>query len=539
MISFRMPLRIAIGIGVAGLAWQACRSNDSEEDSIIAALTGLQTAAFQDGVSGYAGTTDTGILESSPTTNGGTGSMATVDGDEPSGSSKDASLLMRWDLSSLTLAPGGTLSSATITLQITDPSSNTYGLYALKRAWSETSATWNQAQPGSAWQTAGALGEADRDPAPLGTLAPTANGSYVIALNAAGLARIKAWLDVPAQNFGIILSNTSNSNGVDVVTRESATVTSRPRLTVTYASTSVTDAAAPDVPAATGGSLATGGTPGGAQGGMGGGTGVAPPAVLYAAGDVGDCAETGDTATGNLLDGSTDPIALLGDIGYPNGTASDLATCFGQPWGRHKPRIHPAPGNHEYVTVGASAYYAYFGAAAGDPDKGYYSYEVGPWHVVALNSNCGDVACSAGSAQEQWLRQDLAAHPTACTLAYFHHPRFNSGHHGNATNMGAIWQALMEYSADVVLSGHEHGYQRWKPMNPGGTAVSNGLAEFVVGTGGTTLVAFSGAKPSNVVVRDATTPGVLKLTLRAKSYDWSFLPIVGKTFTDQGTASCH
>jgi len=324
------------------------------------------------------------------------------------------------------------------------------------------------------------------------------------------------------------------------------------RDTITYAAAPA-DAATQEPPSGSGGSSAGGGVEtdaGGAAGspmGTGGGLaaccagsgGGTPSAVLYAAGDVGDCAETGDTATGNLLDGSTDPIALLGDIGYPNGSASDLATCFGQPWGRHKPRIHPAPGNHEYVTSGASAYFAYFGAAAGDPSKGYYSYEVGPWHVVALNSNCSNVACAAGSAQEQWLRQDLAAHPTTCTLAYFHHPRYNSGHHGNATNMTAIWQALMDFKADVILAGHEHGYQRWKPMNAIGTSVTEGITEFVVGTGGTTLVAFSGSKPSNVVVRDATTPGVLKLTLHASSFDWHFLPIVGKTFTDQGSASCH
>ena len=240
------------------------------------------------------------------------------------------------------------------------------------------------------------------------------------------------------------------------------------------------------------------------------------------------------------MDGLTGPIALLGDIAYPDGSATDFANCFDPPWGRHRSRFRPAPGNHEYQTPGAAGYYAYFGAAAGDPSKGYYSYDVGAWHVVALNSNCSDVSCAAGDAQEQWLRQDLAANPRACTLAYWHHPRFSSGHNGNATTMAPIWQALDDFGADLVLAGHDHGYQRLGPMNSSGAMAASGIVELVVGTGGADLNnTFSGTKPANVVVRNGTTLGVVKLTLRDTGFDWQFMPVAGQTFTDVGSASCR
>jgi hypothetical protein len=244
-------------------------------------------------------------------------------------------------------------------------------------------------------------------------------------------------------------------------------------------------------------------------------------------------------ATGLLLDGSLDPIAVLGDIAYPNGSLADFSNCFDSSWGRHRPRIRPAPGNHEYLTPGAAGYFTYFGQAAGDPSKGYYSYDLGSWHVIALNSNCSAVGCAAGGAQEQWLRQDLAANPRACTLAYWHHPRFTSGDHGNTTAVAPLWKALVDNHADVVLNGHDHGYQRWRPMNASGAASATGVTEFVVGTGGTSLTRFRTTKPANNLVRDAATHGVLKLTLRDTGYDWQFIPITGKTFTDTGSADCQ
>lgn len=548
------------------LAPAACADEVSPaRRSTHALASAARTVLLQNGVDSYAGSADTVLSQSRPTTAGGTATTLSVDGDEPSGSGQDTAILLRWDVSSI--PPGSVVQQVSLAVRVTDPSSNSYPIMALQRAWTESSATWAVAQAGLAWEVAGAQGGSDRAPTALASLTATATGPSQVNWNAPGVAAVQRWVDAPAQNFGIILASAGNANGLDIASREHATVSARPALSVTYLPAAgpapgEADAAieTPGTGGAPGsGGSASGGAPvvasGGASGSVDAAADLAPPsggepvdaplpglpapAVLFAVGDVGDCNTTADTETAKLLDGSTDPIALLGDIGYPNGSASDLANCFGQPWGRHKSRVRPAPGNHEYLTSGASAYFQYFGAAAGTAGKGYYSYQVGSWHVVALNSNCTKVSCGAGSAQEQWLRQDLAAHPAACTLAYWHHPRYNSGHHGNATNMTALWKALMDFGADVVLTGHEHGYQRWKPMNESNVQLASGITEFIVGTGGTDLVAFSGSKPANVVVRDASTPGVLRLTLRPDGYDWRFLPIAGKTFSDQGSAGCH
>ncbi|WP_199729012.1 metallophosphoesterase [Corallococcus sp. CA053C] len=280
--------------------------------------------------------------------------------------------------------------------------------------------------------------------------------------------------------------------------------------------------------------------------GCSGPEGTHPPAgtvgdpVLLAAGDIGNCGTTQDTDTGNLLDALPGTIALLGDLAYTSGTPTEFNTCFDPAWGRHKARMKPTPGNHEYLTSGAAGYYGYFGALAGDPSKGYYSYNLGDWHLVALNSNCAAVGgCGAGSAQETWLRQDLAANPRTCTLAYWHHPRFSSGSHGDDTTVQPLWKALDDAGADLILTGHDHDYERWKPQTAAGTATANGIVQFVVGTGGTSLRAFTSAQPANSALRDASTWGVLKLTLHSTSYDWEFVPIAGQTFTDKGTGACH
>jgi len=200
-------------------------------------------------------------------------------------------------------------------------------------------------------------------------------------------------------------------------------------------------------------------------------------------------------------------------------------------------------GNHDYHTVGASGYYTYFGAAASPLDtnctsdcKGYYSYNLGAWHIIALNS---EIDHAAGSVQEQWLRADLAGNQNMCTLAYWHKPRFSSGtSHGNNSSFQPFWQALYDYGADVVLNGHDHEYERFAPQSPTGQAdPTRGIREFIVGTGGAGLYSFSTIQP-NSEVRNNTTYGVLKLTLHATSYDWQFVPIAGQTFTDVGSGNC-
>jgi hypothetical protein len=263
-------------------------------------------------------------------------------------------------------------------------------------------------------------------------------------------------------------------------------------------------------------------------------------AVLVAAGDIASCASRGDEATGRLLDHIDGTIAGLGDYAYPNGSARDYRRCFEPSWGRFKARIRPAAGNHEYRQRGASVYFGYFGAAAGDPRTGYYSYNLGSWHVVVLNSNCRIVACAAGSAQERWLRADLAANRTACTLAYWHHPLFTSGaNHGSATETRPLFQALYDAGAEVVLAGHNHNYERFAPQTPAGALdTARGVRQFVVGTGGGSHYGFRAAK-RNSEVRDKTAYGILKLTLRADGYEWRFVPEAGKSFTDAGSGRCH
>ena len=231
-------------------------------------------------------------------------------------------------------------------------------------------------------------------------------------------------------------------------------------------------------------------------------------------------------------------IAVLGDAQYDRGTGAEFAASFARTWGRLRARLRPAVGNHEYLTAGASAYFRYFGAAAASPN-GYYSYDLGAWHVVVLNSNCAFVSCTAGSAQESWLRADLAAHPARCTLAYWHHPRFNSGFHGNDLAVAPLWNALYSAGADLVLTGHDHDYERFAPQNSAGRRDPlHGMREFVVGTGGKDLGPLRAVRPTSER-RDNRTFGVLALTLRPAGYSWRFVPETGGRFRDAGGGSCH
>ena len=264
-------------------------------------------------------------------------------------------------------------------------------------------------------------------------------------------------------------------------------------------------------------------------------------AVLVGAGDIADCRNlAGAEATAKLLDHIPGTVFAAGDLAYPDGTKENFV-CYGQTWGRAKSRTRPAPGNHEFHSSGATPYFDYFGPAAGDPQNGYYSYELGSWHIIALNSECRDVGgCDAGSRQEKWLRSDLAAHPAACTAAYWHKPLFSSGGaHGNDPEIKLLWQVLYDAHATIVVNGHDHDYERFGPQTPDGAAdPSRGIREFVVGTGGKSHRPFGTIRP-NSELRNADAFGVLKLTLRDKGYDWQFIPEAGKSFTDSGSGTCH
>lgn len=274
------------------------------------------------------------------------------------------------------------------------------------------------------------------------------------------------------------------------------------------------------------------------RGGLSGDNSGAP--VLVGAGDIASCSSKGDEATANLIGGIAGTVFTTGDNVYPSGTPAEFENCYEPSWGQHKARTKPSSGDHDYKTENASGYFDYFGAVAGDSNEGYYSYDLGNWHVVVLNTKCATVGgCEDGSPMVEWLEEDLAANSGPCTLTYFHHPLFSSGQHGNITRMRSIWEALYAENVDVVLNGHDHNYERFAPQNPNGEAdPARGIREFVVGTGGADLRSFGAVEP-NSEVRNSNTHGVLKLTLHPERYEWRFVPEAGKTFADYGSTSCH
>src|SRR5437763_1486644 len=263
---------------------------------------------------------------------------------------------------------------------------------------------------------------------------------------------------------------------------------------------------------------------------------VLPPTtfVLVGAGDIADCTTDGASLTASVLDNVPGTVFTVGDNAYPSGATADYTNCYAPTWGRHKARTRPAPGNHEYSTAGATPYFTYFGAAAGEPGKGYYSYDLGDWHVIALNSN---IAHTAGSPEEQWLRADLAATTKRCALAYFHHPLFSTATLADTT-VRPLWQALYDYGVEFVINGHEHHYQRFAPQTPRGVAdPGHGIREFIAGMGGARLFDL-GAPLPNTEAQFNKSYGVLKLELSPGGYTWRFVPASG-SYNDSGSGSCH
>ena len=251
----------------------------------------------------------------------------------------------------------------------------------------------------------------------------------------------------------------------------------------------------------------------------------APAWTLVAAGDIASCRSTGDERTAALVARIPGTVAVLGDIVYEGGTAAEFRDCYS--WRRFRGRTRAALGNHEYGSAGARPAKAYFGL----PDRGYYSYELGAWHVVVLNSNCGPAGgCQDGAPQQRWLAADLARSSARCTLGYWHHPRFSSGLHGSDETMAALWGTLARAGADVVLAGHDHHYERFAPID--------GIRSFVVGTGGRSHYPVLWRVRRSQVVND-TTFGVLRLTLRPAAFEWRFVPVAGSSFRDSGSATCR
>jgi hypothetical protein len=261
----------------------------------------------------------------------------------------------------------------------------------------------------------------------------------------------------------------------------------------------------------------------------------APP-VLVGAADIARCGRAQAEATAKLLDKIEGTVFTAGDHAYPNGTPTEFLTCYDPTWGRHRKRTRPSPGNHDYDMPDAAPYFEYFGASAGPAGRGYYSYNLGAWHIIALNSNPG--ASSWGAAQENWLIEDLKANPAICTLAYWHHPRFSSGErYGNHPHVANLFKILYDHGADVIIAGHDHIYERFAPQNPAGKADPLGIRQFIAGTGGARLYRIGTIK-ANSEIRNTAAHGVLKLTLHSTSYDWEFIAIRGQKFRDSGAAQC-
>jgi len=267
--------------------------------------------------------------------------------------------------------------------------------------------------------------------------------------------------------------------------------------------------------------------------------------TLVGAGDIASCENIeGARATAKLLERIPGTIFAAGDLAYERGTAAEFQNCYDTTWGEFKARTRPVPGNHEYGEPTASAYFKYWGKQAGPEDKGYYSYDLGSWHIVGLNTNCtvkGLGGCATGSPEEEWLRQDLADHPDACILAYSHQALFSSGllkTHAIHPELKVFWQDLYDAHAALFLVGHEHSYERFAPQDPEGhSEPERGIREIVIGTGGRSHDPLGFSIP-NSEVRNASTYGVLKLTLTPGHYSWQFIPVEGESFTDSGSGEC-
>jgi acid phosphatase type 7 len=479
------------------------RANGSIRGTALAAALGvLSSVLVAGGDPVFSATTSTATFYATgdayvstkyPAKNFGSQSVVRVD------ASPSERSYVRFSLANLT----GTVSRATLRLYARDSHSRGFDVAAAASTWGDRTITWNNAP---------AVGPV------VASSGPTAAGKW-LSIDVTPLV---------VGNGGVSVAlTTTSSSALRLASKESGG--NGPRLvveTTDSSTTTTTTAPAPsgDPVLVAAGDIACPTTASGYNGGLG----TASACRQKATSDL-------------VLSLDPDALASLGDQQYDVGALEQFQAAYGPAWGRLKNITRPAAGNHEYQGDStASGYFTYFGTAAGSAGKGYYSYDLGSWHIVVLNSNCSQVGgCGAGSPQETWLRADLAAHPAECTLAYWHHPRFSSGQHGNVAAVDPFWRALYEAGADVVLSGHDHHYERFAPQNPSGQAdPAAGIRQFVVGTGGRSHYGISALK-ANSEKRGTGTFGVLGLTLHDGSYDWRFVPEAGKSFTDSGTASCH
>jgi hypothetical protein len=262
--------------------------------------------------------------------------------------------------------------------------------------------------------------------------------------------------------------------------------------------------------------------------------------TLVGAGDIAECDFKADRKTARLVGKIPGTVFTLGDNVYPDGTREQFRECYDPTWGKYNKRTRPSVGNHDYHTAGLKPYFDYFRWRAGRP-RGYYSYDLGAWHIVALNSNCEEVGgCDWKSAQGRWLNRDLDRHRGRCTLAYFHHPLYASGSGYDSPEVKPFWHILYDHHADVILNGHAHRYERFARITPSGERSSaRGIRQFIVGTGGAPGGSQQGPDEPRVQAKKVGAPGVLKLHLGSGFYHWKFVPVAGRNYTDSGKARCN
>ena len=420
---------------------------------------------------------DASVKQSNPSTNYGTATTLQVDG----ASDPDIESFIRFPVTGIS----GTIQSARLRVYVTtNGSNNGPAVYATSTTWTETNITWNR-------RPARTNGVVDNK----GSVSTNTWVEYNVTSLVQGNG-IFSFVLAADSNDAVTFSSREGSRPPELVVAFRGGVTPTPSMTLT--------------PSAT---LAAG------------------DAVFVGAGDISTCDNNNDELTAQLLDTIPGTVFTTGDNAYDSGSYAQYINCYDPTWGRHRDRTKPVPGNHEYVTAGAAGYFQYFNNI-----PSYYAYNLGSWRIYALNS---EIDVSASGPEVTWLQADLAANPTQCVLAYWHEPRWSSGStHGSSSLFQTLWRILYESGAELVLNGHEHNYERFAPMNATGQADPQGMREIVVGTGGRNHYPFGAILPTSEV-HDASTYGVLKLTLHATGYDWQFIPVAGSTFTDSGSGSCH
>jgi calcineurin-like phosphoesterase family protein len=461
------------------------------------------TATSAGGTFTFISSADSYVESSNPSSNYGSATQIRADG------SPDVHSYLRFNVQGLS----GAVTSAT--LRVYANSSVTAGYDARSvsdNTWTESGVTYNNAPPvGSVLGSSGNVNSNTWTSVNV-TSYITGNGTYNLGLTTSGTTALSLASRESGANAPQLVIQTGG--GTAPTATRTPTSASNPTQTPTRTPTSAGNPTQTPTRTPTASSTPSSGS-----------------AVFVGAGDISRCDNNNDEAVAKLLDGISGTVFTTGDNAYDSGSITEYNNCYDPTWGRQKGRTKPVPGNHEYGTSGAAGYFQYF-----NNPPAYYAYNLGAWRIYALNS---EIDVSASGAQGIWLQSDLAANPKACVLAYWHRPRWSSGStHGSASDMQAIWQILYNAGAEVVITAHEHNYERFAQMNASGAVVSQGLREFVVGTGGASHYGFGSALSSSEV-RNSSTYGALKLTLNANSYNWQFVPIAGSTFTDSGSANCH